>query len=128
MRALLDRDEEIDEVPRPGHAAARRPRFRCPARETLVLWGNPLAQLAPRESGQEVPVLGSAGAFLVLRKPEPPGKPRLHTLYADPVVLDEELPAAPPFQVRRRSQRVFLFSSFSSPLRLFGLANPETTA
>lgn len=68
--------------------------------DKVVLWGNPLATYAPREVGAQVPFVGSQHAMLLLRKPAPPTKPRLNTLYADPVVLDDDLPPKPlPFQV-----------------------------
>jgi len=69
----------------------------CPILDMVVLWGNPLARLAPRDVGPEVPFLGSNQAYLLLRKPEPPSKPRLHTLYADPVVLDQDQTQGMPF-------------------------------
>jgi len=71
-----------------------------PPLDKVVLWGNPLATFAPREVGAQVPFVGSQRAFLLLQRPPPPSKPRLNQLYADPVVLDEELPPKPmPFQV-----------------------------
>jgi hypothetical protein len=71
-----------------------------PPLDKVVLWGNPLATFAPREVGAQVPFVGSQQAFLLLQRPPPPTKPRLNQLYADPVVLDEELPPKPmPFQV-----------------------------
>ena len=44
----------------------------------------------------EVPFLGSNKAFLLVHKPEPAPKPRLHALYADPVMLQEEDPVKTP--------------------------------
>ncbi|KAK3265471.1 hypothetical protein CYMTET_25848, partial [Cymbomonas tetramitiformis] len=56
-----------------------------PVLEKVILWGNPLARLAPRDIGAEVPLTGSQTALLVLRKPDAPTKPPLRHLYNRPL-------------------------------------------